>query len=115
MRIRVNVFTWIVLLANLSTSAVFRRSPAAVPVIGIDFADPAVIQVQDSWFAYATGANGVNVQLASSSDGGRTWNVFKQYDALPQLPDWVDHGAPWVWAPDVVMIVRIQLFFSHTH
>jgi hypothetical protein len=40
----------------------------ATRAIDADFADPCVIQVGDGYYAFATGGNGVNVQVASSSD-----------------------------------------------
>lgn len=40
----------------------------ATPAIDADFANPCLIQVSDGYYAFATGGNGVNVQVASSSD-----------------------------------------------
>src|ERR1700753_1213155 len=93
------------LLAALPTSIVAapaKRSTTA-PSIPLDFPDPAVIQVQNTWYAFATNSKGINVQLASSPDFNN-WNVL-QKDALPQLPNWVNANNPEVWAPDVIQRV----------
>jgi hypothetical protein len=93
-------------------SAVSLAKRSVKPAIGDDFADPAILMVDGIWFAYATGANGVNVQLAASADEGKTWTRYRKVDGLPNLPGWVDRGAPFVWAPQVVMIVSLKVFWG---
>jgi beta-xylosidase len=69
-----------------------------VPVLDEDFPDPDVLQVGDTWYAYATqkvGPNG-NIQMATSKDL-KTWQLGT--DPLPQLPAWATTGR--TWAPDV--------------
>ncbi|KAJ5740170.1 hypothetical protein N7493_000042 [Penicillium malachiteum] len=69
--------------------------------IDADFPDPCVIQTGDSYYAFATSGNGVNVQVASSSDFV-TWDLMSGADALPgPFPSWVA-SSPAVWAPDVI-------------
>lgn len=78
-----------------------------VASISVDFPDPAIIQTGDTWWAYATNANGTNIQLASSSKesfDGR-WKRHVGYDVLPKLPAWVQQNKSDVWAPSVVQTV----------
>jgi arabinan endo-1,5-alpha-L-arabinosidase len=73
------------------------RSRALVnPVINSDFPDPGIIQVGQTYYAYATNTGGVNVQVATSSDL-LNWSYVG--DALPLLPGWVRKG--YTWAPSV--------------
>jgi beta-xylosidase len=71
------------------------------PVLHSDFADPDVLKAGDTYYAYATSANGRNVQVAKSPDL-INWEILT--DAMPALAPWVDLGNPRVWAPDVIQI-----------
>ncbi|KAF1988091.1 glycoside hydrolase family 43 protein [Aulographum hederae CBS 113979] len=77
-----------------------KRSPA----IESDFADPSLIEVDDTWYSFATSTQqddkDINIQLASS-DNYDNWQLREGYDALPRLPEWVDQTLPEIWAPDV--------------
>ena len=81
------------------------------PVISTDFADPSLIYVNHTWYAFATGHKGVdtglNIQVASSQDFSE-WTLHNGRDALPKL------GAAYgqVWAPDVTMSVRLHVSFT---
>ena len=68
--------------------------------------DPSIIQVGSTWYAFATRTKGasIHIQVASSPDFN-TWTV-ESYDALPNLPAWVDASSPNTWAPDVNQMVR---------
>ncbi|KAK6430689.1 hypothetical protein LTR95_013152 [Oleoguttula sp. CCFEE 5521] len=72
------------------------------PVITIDFPDPSIIKVGDTWYAFGTQSvydyTNVKIQLASSTDFVN-WNLQAGYDALGNLPPWAEAGQ--VWAPDV--------------
>ena len=74
------------------------------PVIPTDFPDPAIIQVDGTWYAFGTQSRydytQVKTQLATSDDF-ETWTLRKDYDALRNLPSWVDMNDPRIWAPDV--------------
>lgn len=78
------------------------------PVIKTNFADPCFVQVEGSYYAFATNIyrdsreNQVNVQLATSSDFTH-WNLTEQ-DALPDVGAWAE--GTHIWAPDVVQLVR---------
>src|SRR3954470_6342047 len=57
------------------------------PVLAVDFPDPDVLQVGDTYYAYATNSHGKNIQVASSPDLVQ-WEVLA--DAMPALAPWVD-------------------------
>ncbi len=69
------------------------------PAYPYDFADPDVILVGGTFFAYATNAAGGNIQAISSTDL-HSWTP--QRDVLPRLPRWavVDK----TWAPSVIQV-----------
>ncbi|OJV90269.1 MAG: hypothetical protein BGO39_02195 [Chloroflexi bacterium 54-19] len=71
------------------------------PVLVNDFADPFVWQVNGKFYAYATNANGKNIQVATSPDM-INWTLGT--DAMPGLPSWAKFGGSLVWAPDVTQI-----------
>jgi beta-xylosidase len=71
------------------------------PVLQQDFPDPDILQVGDTYYAYATNSAGKNVQVARSTDLVQ-WTVLS--DAMPALAPWVDIGNASVWAPGVVQI-----------
>ena len=67
------------------------------PVLDQEFADPDVLQVEETYYAYATNWNSVNIQVAVSEDLVE-WQLIQ--DALPVLPDWALPGD--TWAPEVI-------------
>lgn len=70
--------------------------PAAF-AIDEDFPDPDVIASDDGYVAFATGMQGLNIRVATSSDA-REWTIERR-DALPKLPSWASPGR--TWAPEV--------------
>jgi arabinan endo-1,5-alpha-L-arabinosidase len=102
----------LVLAAGLLTAtAAPSAAVASGPVIDQNFADPDVMKVGGTYYAYATNSDGRHIKWATSTDLV-TWSV-QATDALPTLgawadPDWSfppggpgDHG---VWAPEVFAI-----------
>jgi beta-xylosidase len=90
------------ILLTFASAALMNGFAAAQPARAIDsdFADPCVIQTDDGYYAFATAGNGVNVQIASSSDFS-SWDLLSGTDAMPgPFPSWVA-GTPAIWAPDV--------------
>lgn len=69
----------------------------ANPVIDQDFADPDVLKVGDTYYAYATNAGTSNIQAAKSTDLVQ-WTMLS--DALPVIPLWTRPGL-FFWAPEV--------------
>jgi beta-xylosidase len=84
-------------------ATVFFIAAAAIPIpppaLGVDFADPSIIRVANTWYAFATSSRGIHVQLAVSQNFDRWTNLGR--DALPTLPSWVEPNTD-IWAPDVI-------------
>ena len=74
-----------------------RTDTANSPVFPFDFADPAVLRVGDTYYAYSTNAAIGNMQVITSTDLTH-WTIVG--DALPVLPPWAITGG--TWAPSVV-------------
>jgi beta-xylosidase len=68
------------------------------PVLEGNFADPHLLKVGDTWYAYATGDLVMNLQVARSADLVR-WERLD--DALPELPAWSVLQKGLTWAPEV--------------
>src|SRR4051812_16922652 len=90
-------------LLALVVAAVAAALPAAhaaddpsPPVLDRDFADPFVLRVGPTYYAYATNA-GAAVPVVRSTDLTH-WQAVG--DALPVLPAWAAAG--FVWAPSVL-------------
>lgn len=93
--------------ATLSTTATFQN-----PVFRTNFADPFVLKVGSTYYGYATGSAGRNIQAATSPDMLR-WTLLT--DAMPALPAWVDFNEPRVWAPEVLEINNRYLLYYTAH
>jgi GH43 family beta-xylosidase len=85
------------------------------PVLNTNFPDPTVININGTYYAYAT--NGMNngkmnnIQIATSTDLSN-WKY--EGDALPQKPLWASHTQRF-WAPDVLYdssISEYVMFYS---
>jgi hypothetical protein len=77
-------------------------------VLDTDFPDPCIIETNGRYYAFATGGNGVNIQIASSPDFN-SWSLMSGVDALPgPFPSWVA-SAPATWAPDVNQLVSFKI------
>ena len=68
-------------------------------VYPFDFPDPAVIDVGQTAYAYATNSVAGNIQIIASSDLTH-WTAVG--NALPNLPTWATPN--YTWAPSVAMI-----------
>ena len=71
------------------------------PVVANNFPDPGVINVDGTYYAYATMGNSRNVQVAQSQNLVE-WKELA--DAMPSLASWVRRSAPDVWAPEVAQV-----------
>lgn len=82
------------------------------PVIADDFPDPDVLEVDGTFYAYATNGNLRNVRVARSTDL-QDWELLD--DALPDLPSWVIPGK--TWAPEVTELAdgSYVLYFTATN
>jgi arabinan endo-1,5-alpha-L-arabinosidase len=83
------------------------------PVLDENFPDPDVLQVGDTWYAYATqkASPNSNVQVATSKDL-KTWQLLDT-DPLPQLPAWATTGR--TWAPDVSKVGNGYVMYFAAH
>jgi beta-xylosidase len=71
---------------------------AGAPVVHChDFADPFVLRVGDTYYAYSTNSEGEHVPVLTS---GGLFGTARKKDALPELPAWSAPG--FVWAPSVL-------------
>lgn len=68
------------------------------PVLNVDFPDPDVLQVGETYYAYATNSGPTNIQMAKSNDLVK-WQYLG--GALPALPLWAKPQAGLTWAPEV--------------
>ncbi|MCP9950792.1 family 43 glycosylhydrolase [Actinomadura madurae] len=73
-------------------------SPAE-PVIDGSFADPTVIKVAGTYFAYGTNNADATMPVATAPSPTGPWRVSPG-DGLARLPAWAAAG--WTWAPEVV-------------
>ena len=69
------------------------------PVIDRNYADPFVLSVDGTYYAYATGDLTYNIQV-SMSDDLVAWTPRRE--ALPKLPFWQPSAKGLTWAPEVV-------------
>jgi arabinan endo-1,5-alpha-L-arabinosidase len=103
----------VLILATILLTACASAAPAATstlapppaptpalsnPVLDRDFPDPDALRVNGAWYAYATNANGMNIQAATSPDL-RAWRFLG--NALPRAPRWAGQGFGYNWAPEV--------------
>jgi beta-xylosidase len=79
------------------------------PVLPTDFPDPYVLADNGAYYAYATNANGPNIQVVSSVDL-RHWVLYR--DALPALPPWAVPGK--TWAPSIIKTGRTAYVLYYT-
>ncbi|WP_328990959.1 family 43 glycosylhydrolase [Kribbella sp. NBC_01245] len=85
-----------------------RSAEAPQPLIGRDFPDADLLQVDSTYYAYSTNSSYdgrlLNIPIAHASSITGPWTV-DGVDALPTLPAWVAFDQPSgtyrVWAPDV--------------
>lgn len=80
------------------------------PVISLDFPDPDVLKVGDTFYAYATNAGPTNIQVARSKDLVH-WEALA--GALPALPLWAKPQAGLTWAPDVTTGADAKTFVMY--
>ena len=78
------------------------------PVFTGDFADPFLLRVGTTFYAYATNTPTANVPVGSSRVGR---SARLDGDALPHLPAWSEPGH--VWAPSVTLVgSEFRLYYT---
>lgn len=81
------------------------------PVLRQDFADPAILRVGDTFYAYATNSSGRNVTAARSTDLVH-WELLP--DVMPALPKWAKLTGGLTWAPEVIEIDGTYVLYFTT-
>lgn len=81
------------------------------PVLRQDFADPAILRVGDTFYAYATNSSGRNVTAARSTDLVH-WELLS--DVMPALPKWAKLTGGLTWAPEVIDIDGTYVLYFTT-
>ncbi len=76
-----------------------RIASDGTPSFPGDFADPSLLRVRNSIYAYATNAFFVNVPTLLARTNGTSRELG---DSLPNLPEWSEPG--FVWAPSVTAV-----------
>ncbi|KAF2861827.1 glycoside hydrolase family 43 protein [Piedraia hortae CBS 480.64] len=104
--------------ATDATTANITERAASSPIMGgLNFPDPSVIRMADGWHAFATNAfvdgKRIHVQVANTPDF-KNWNYRRGYDAMPNLPDWIDKTSPRLWAPDVNQLPNGKFIMYYT-
>ena len=69
------------------------------PVLDKNFADPFVLEVDGTYYGYATGNLTWNIQVSTSPDLVE-WSSTRE--ALPKLPLWQPRSKGLTWAPEVI-------------
>jgi beta-xylosidase len=100
------------LLARHDAIAAERGVPAPLlyesPVLDQNFPDPAVIQVDGVFYAFATNGNRNNI-AAARSDDLVAWTLLP--DAMPQFAPWALPVRGLVWAPEVIEVAGSYLMY----
>ncbi len=81
-------------------------SASGGPVYPFDFADPDILVVRNTYYAYGTNSTAGNIQIMESTDLTH-WR--KVGDALPTLASWARPGS--TWAPSVVHLKRSYVLY----
>lgn len=95
------------------------RSGLFAPIVASDFADPSLIKVDNTWYAFGTGVRGknkaqINVVWAKSTTSDINTLKYQDESADPEkqkivpkdnVPAWVNQTDPNFWAPDAVRLV----------
>jgi len=90
-----------------------ERATTHTAVVGTNFPDPTFIEVNQSWYAFATSDKGFNIQIAqSASFSNPVWQTLTQ-DALPDAGSWTD-GSHNIWAPYITQLIkgRFVLYYA---
>src|SRR5688500_8596789 len=77
-----------------------EKAPEVESALDGDFADPFVLRSADGYYAFATGAARLHLQVARSRDLNG-WTHLGE--ALPELPSWALDVRGLTWAPSVLV------------
>ena len=93
----------VALLISFSSQAPHQKRSSLSLALEANFPDPAFIQVDGRFYAFATTNGKQNVPIAVSDDFSQ-WTTTGE-DALRTVPSWSSGG---IWAPDVVQLVSLD-------
>ena len=93
----------------LSSQAPHQKRSSLRFALDANFPDPAFIQVDGKFYAFATTNGKQNVPIAVSDDFSH-WSITGE-DALKTVPSWSSGG---IWAPDLVQLVSLDTSCSPT-
>lgn len=103
------ILVFALFLILLSACTPIQAPPAMVPpmeyqnpVYRLDFPDPFVLYVNGHYYAYATNARGLHIQVLKSADLVNWKEAGVRGEALPQLPAWAEESKSFTWAPSVL-------------
>lgn len=102
--------TGVLVVAPGAGAAPAAVSPPTSPSYAGDLPDPDVVVAGGTYWAYATGSAGRNLQVVSSPDL-RTWTA--PTDPLPVLPAWASAGL--TWAPGVLAVGGRYVMYYTVH
>jgi len=88
---------WLCILVSTSQGLSSYKNP----VWAEDFADPFILRVGSTYYAYSTNSGSYNIPVLSSPDGSFT-NWTPMGDALPTLPSWAQANSGLTWAPSIL-------------
>ena len=98
---------------SIALSPLSDAHPISGPLESAIFADPSVIKVNGTYYAYATENAAYTVPIATSPDFEH-WTVL-QKDALPEVGAWAVRGKnESVWAPDVIQTAKHHFVMYYT-
>jgi beta-xylosidase len=93
-----------------SVQSLIPHQLSTTPAYAGDFPDPFVVRVGGTYWAYATGSAGRNLQVINSPDL-KTWS--KVSDPLPTLGSWETTGL--TWAPGVLPVGSGYVMYYTAH
>ena len=96
--------------ATASATASATTSTFSSPLYAGDFPDPSMLLIKGTYWAYATGSAGRNLQVMSSTDL-HSWTT--PVDPLPTLPRWASVGK--TWAPGVLRRAGTYIMYYTVH
>ncbi len=115
----VALLSLISILSSTAHATVLPQTAKPKPVLSGNFADPSIIKVGNTWYAFATNDRreakdnqGPNVQVSTSTDFKKWSKVDEKNDALRDVGCWADKGKAGadVWAPHVVELPNPRKF-----
>lgn len=99
-----------IVMMNLGGNSMSAQSDKTLqnPVITVNFPDPFVMKVGETYYAYSTNSNSRNLPIAVSTDLVN-WQIKR--DGMPALAKWINLSRPDVWAPEIIQVGEDYLLY----